>query len=359
MANWPINIDLQQDELFSSWIIRVALKHGISPIDLTGLIWQKRRVWTTDIDRILPSSGLNKLSDSSGVSIARLHNSTFHGLLSKISGNIGDHGLWPWLIPYGVRNRSYRGGIQFCSDCLKEDNNPYLRKSWRLAWNVSCHKHRSYFFEFCPECQSLIEPNKLSEKNRLICVCSNCKADFRDFSTNQNTEDNFDIQNQCQEIVHNEFSVFDKDICSSKDWFKLLRFYILIISRCSNTKLTSLPLLLRYFDVEYINTNLTGLGFEYLSIKERSMILDGCQKLLNVGTEKLTEIINNIGVSKNTFIGINSNIPTLFKPIFEKIEKENTQKPIAKNKLSNPVEKAVILRKYRRLLRKYRLKTSE
>lgn len=48
---WTIPVDLQSDELLSSWLVRVALENGCDPLALTAALWPSRRAWSSDIDR--------------------------------------------------------------------------------------------------------------------------------------------------------------------------------------------------------------------------------------------------------------------------------------------------------------------
>ncbi|MCX7553080.1 TniQ family protein [Marinicella sp. S1101] len=356
LSKWPIKVDIQDDELFSSWLIRVALEHGISPIDITGSLWEHKRVWTTDIDRKLSSSSIDMLVKKSGISQVKLVGSTYSE--SIIHRNVDEYRTWPWLIPYGVRNRNYRGGLQFCPLCLKEDKKPYFRKSWRLSWNVSCQKHNSYLLELCPSCGSVVEPNKLSEKHGKISICASCHTDLSSLAPETCQRDCSKIQSICNDAYANKFITHKGQNYCFEDWFELLRFYALLISRCSNTKLKKLPLLLDGYGVQYKNSNLSGLAFEYLSVNERSLILSGCWKLMGLSDSELTQTINTIGISKNTFKGVKSKIPILFMPIYRNIKAMNSKSLGSKNKSGKPIEKAVVLRKLQRLLRKHRLKNS-
>ena len=355
MATWPLSVELNEDELFSSWLIRNALAHGMSPIDFTATIWEKKRVWTTDIDRKLPDSKVNKLSKSTGVKADRIHTSTLYSLLKNISSKLTTQGFWPWVLHYGVRNRSYKAGLQFCPDCFAEDMSPYFRRSWRIAWNVGCNKHGKYFLDACQECNSPIEPNKLDEMNKLICICSNCGSDYRNQSSENCDQQNLNLQEVCNENVRLRLIEYHGHTYRSEDWFELLRFYILIISRCSNTKLIRLPRMLEKLEVDYIDVNPLGLGFEYLKVKERSRILSGCEALFDFNQDEFICAINSLKITKNTFIGISRKIPFLFEPIFNNTQKERSYKSQTKGKSSNPASKSSVLKMYQRLLRKHRL----
>src|SRR3954466_10189782 len=64
---WPIPVSLLPDELFSSWLVRVALAHGCDPLTLTRTIWPRWRVWCSDLDRGIDASHLKSISECSGI----------------------------------------------------------------------------------------------------------------------------------------------------------------------------------------------------------------------------------------------------------------------------------------------------
>ena len=69
MASWPINVALQEDESLSSWLSRAALENGCDPLVLTGNVWPKWRVWTTDIDRGMSEERLLTLEKASCINV--------------------------------------------------------------------------------------------------------------------------------------------------------------------------------------------------------------------------------------------------------------------------------------------------
>lgn len=43
-------------------------------------------------------------------------------------------------------------GLQFCPACLAEDEVPYFRKRWRVAFYTCCTKHSTMMHDRCPAC---------------------------------------------------------------------------------------------------------------------------------------------------------------------------------------------------------------
>lgn len=103
--------------------------------------------------------------------------------------------LWPsyppkgplaWVMPIGRYGRRRRGhGQQFCRKCLAEDENPFFRRRWRLAFNVLCERHAIMLDDACRICGAPVEFHVGDFGKRLldfecpITRCSNCGADLR------------------------------------------------------------------------------------------------------------------------------------------------------------------------------------
>lgn len=46
---------------------------------------------------------------------------------------------------------------RYCPRCLAEDAQPFIRRSWRLAYSVVCHKHHIVLRDCCPHCMARID----------------------------------------------------------------------------------------------------------------------------------------------------------------------------------------------------------
>jgi len=54
--------------------------------------------------------------------------------MKNVAGRVpASHDPWPWVRPFGRRNRRCVQGWQYCPSCLEEDDKPFLRLHWRLA----------------------------------------------------------------------------------------------------------------------------------------------------------------------------------------------------------------------------------
>ncbi len=143
---WPVSVDPLPDELLSSWINRLALANGMAPRPFSRVIGCGDGMWAPRLDLHLPSHLATFLCEQSGLPSEAI--STM--ILSSWA-------LTPLLLP--LRESVHRGRstwIQYCPQCLAEDETPYFRRQWRLASRVSCFAHGCGLRDRCPACRTAI-----------------------------------------------------------------------------------------------------------------------------------------------------------------------------------------------------------
>ncbi|WP_428413375.1 TniQ family protein [Pararhizobium sp.] len=143
---WPVIVMPQPDELLSSWLHRLAYSNGVAPKAFARVLGLKSGMWSAALDLRLPSDVASLLRAHTGISSDQLSAMTLSPTLPK-----------QLLLP--LRNSGGRDGstwLQFCSRCLADDAQPYLRRRWRLASRVSCTKHGCRLRDRCPSCHGHI-----------------------------------------------------------------------------------------------------------------------------------------------------------------------------------------------------------
>lgn len=76
-------------------------------------------------------------------------------------------------------------GLQFCPRCLAEDEEPYFRRRWRLAFMVVCEKHHVLLQDRCPGCRAAVNfhHSELGSFKRFaagsLTICNLCGLDLR------------------------------------------------------------------------------------------------------------------------------------------------------------------------------------
>lgn len=152
---WTIRLKPSDDELLSSWLTRLASAHGTNVLEFTRAVWPETRWWLTrqnyDVDRRNERRIFDVLSAKTVTSYER----TIATSLTSLDGRLFEtplSGPIPWLLPCALSSAVKRFGLQFCPWCLRDDEQPYFRRVWRLAFTVFCPKHNVMLSDRCPEC---------------------------------------------------------------------------------------------------------------------------------------------------------------------------------------------------------------
>lgn len=69
--------------------------------------------------------------------------------------------------------------MKFCPMCLREDNVPYFRKIWRVAFYNICHKHKCRMYEECPQCKAILDISSMYANKLTYEFCHKCGFDFK------------------------------------------------------------------------------------------------------------------------------------------------------------------------------------
>jgi hypothetical protein len=184
---WPAHIKPKEDELLSSWLVRLTMEHGLKLHTFCSLVWSRRKqIWNRDIDKCADQSILDVLSEKTATppdDVARTTLAYYQGCLYE---KHNPYGNTRWIMPVGVYHRTRRNyGLQFCPRCLAEDKEPYYRCSWRLAFITLCEKHDASLYDRCPQCAAPINfhRNELGDRRKWtpdsIVQCSACRHDLR------------------------------------------------------------------------------------------------------------------------------------------------------------------------------------
>lgn len=176
-ARFLLHPQPQEDELLSSWLVRVALEHEAAPATFTNLYLPEWRnsLWANDVDLQGDESLLERLETKSGVAKERLFATTLRGydgyLFERAHGRTGGT---LFVGPLGMRGRrSTLPGLRYCPKCLSEDERPYFRRKWRLTFSVACQRHSCYLLDRCQGCGTPLTPY-LACRTGCIDICHKC-----------------------------------------------------------------------------------------------------------------------------------------------------------------------------------------
>lgn len=178
------------DELLSSWLVRTAWSNG----QYLERFWRKtllidKNIWHWDIDRGSLAQLVTRLAEVTETPLERAMATTLRGYEGILYKKCPAFGIWPWILPIGRKVNSWSlHGQQYCPLCLAEDESPYFRKKWRLAFSVACLTHGIILRDACPICKSPVNFHE-SEVGRWciqettpLTFCPYCEGDYREVS---------------------------------------------------------------------------------------------------------------------------------------------------------------------------------
>ena len=162
-------------ESFSSWFLRLSQANSVTPQDLYRVAVPGAYLHSRDLDRVACPDLLKALSLRTGLEASEISELTFARWSGAIFGEDDGRNKLPWLPPTGREKTRKSFGQQYCPHCLAEDDQPYLRASWRIAFVSACTLHRTLLCDRCPGCAEPLQPLKL-QRDRRGFVCPKCGA---------------------------------------------------------------------------------------------------------------------------------------------------------------------------------------
>jgi len=188
---WPVHFKPKKDELLSSWVTRLAIAHGLSlPSFLSAVISKESYpyvILNLDIDKAVPTRLLNLLVSRTGTSQSRIASATLIGYEGLLYEKLSVAGKTRWIMPVTGKLTHGTHGSQYCHRCLSEDEDPFFRRSWRLAFNVICIKHQIELSDRCVSCGKAVDFRKGFTSTRTkvpsgsITRCVSCHWDIREW----------------------------------------------------------------------------------------------------------------------------------------------------------------------------------
>lgn len=162
----------QDDELLSSWLLRVARGNSAKLQTFCHLIWPGRQLWNRDLDAMSPSDIVRDLANLTGTHVDQASATTLRSLEGVLYDRVRVKNASRWILPLGVYHRTRRrGGQQWCAECLIADRQPYYRKNWRLAVASTCSRHGIVLADRCMDCSSPAVPHRGIDPFCHVCGC--------------------------------------------------------------------------------------------------------------------------------------------------------------------------------------------
>lgn len=282
----------RENELLSSWLIRTAIAHGCTPLTLTNLIWKRWRVWTIDLDLAITSNKLDILRLSTGQNIL-INDLTLKQVNKKING---DSLYKKWITKIGVRNLDRTGGLRFCPLCLNKS--PYLKKTWRLAWNIYCEDHKVLLQTTCCNCSLPFTPHKISYNQLSMIHCVRCNYSLVSQVYPLKDNDILDIQKYLNQMI---FLNSDYTCNQIKEKFEIYHFFIRFFNRAYYFKSKPDQLLMESLDVDISNNNNNVSTIEMMPPEHLIKLMKIISLVKDKSADELAECFYSFGYTRQSF----------------------------------------------------------
>lgn len=355
-SQWSVVAPVMHDEIISSWLVRAALIQGCDPMTLTLTVWPKWRIWTQDADRFFNEDRLDPICALSGIEKTALRSASLFPIAMQIYGKKPpEKTAWTWVVAPGARNTKRHSGIQYCTDCLKDDVRPYFRIHWRFAWHTCCKVHGHALFDRCHACNAPVEYHRLQAQDKLITVCATCKADLRAASVRNSLPDALKFQRVADDVLLHGAGTFLGSAMSIKPWFELADYFVSLIRIAQRNENEPLNEFLKLIGVQMPECvpMQPGNHLEILETHDREKLMGALFPLMSASTQQFDQALQKSRITKQGFAGhglvlpdwVKENAATLPCTIREKSTKSNTQ-------LHGPRSKYQVKRMMARLQRK-------
>ena len=166
--------------------MRIAMGNGLKLYSFCCVALKRITSWNRDVDKIAYPELVKIVAEKTATPFHRAWDTTLSSYEGLCYEKHNAYGNTVWILRAGIYHRTRRlFGQQYCPRCLREDREPYFRKSWRLAFITLCSKHNVLLLDRCPRCGSPVNfhRDEMGDRNKacaqsLVC-CHKCAFDLR------------------------------------------------------------------------------------------------------------------------------------------------------------------------------------
>lgn len=184
---FPYYLKSKKNELFSSWLCRIAINHKVKPQTfILNYFGRGYPIWNRDIDMLAPSFLIDKVAKHTPMKRVDIINMFLCSYESYVFESVAKKGgATENILPIGINHRKRkRFGLQFCNRCLGKEE-PYYRKEWRLSTSIICVSCNVYLQDRCKNCNSPVTFHRINLSNNVsimefksLKICSHCNVDL-------------------------------------------------------------------------------------------------------------------------------------------------------------------------------------
>lgn len=296
-------------ESLSSWRQRIGISNGFKIYPLAPA-----EVKHTDTDLSPSCPTLEWLSKASGQSIEYLETLTLRGLHGK-SLRFGCEKMVPkWVIPLHYSRRDVSFGAQYCPICLRSDDEPFFRLSWRLAFSTVCQTHSVRLLDRCSKCGHPAWPGSVAlgslfKAHIPVHICPICTFDLRAApATPESNQVNSLMTGMCFE---NLVQLNPEIIVPALEFAESLW----VVCQLFLKKRPSVNLAVQDSEEGLIARSLRGFSVrsvEHLSLENRNRVIDAASRLFTSWPDTFVKFCSKHNIKAEHFSESRTVLPTWF-----------------------------------------------
>lgn len=177
-STWSFRIEPFDDELLSSFLIRAAHRHGLTPYRFCAFSFGQSPIWNRDIDCCASDRQLDAISSESHVPYERVQAMTLRSLIAaehQTDRNEMSPGRAQWINNVGIYHRLRRRyGLRYCPTCLRAT--ACYQRLWRVGFITWCPQHKLPLRDCCAVCGHPIVPHR-HQDSLVHCVACGSRLD--------------------------------------------------------------------------------------------------------------------------------------------------------------------------------------
>jgi uncharacterized protein (DUF983 family) len=165
---------------------------------LNAIFGSSRSLLCADLDNHVPPKVLERIAIGSGLPEARIEEMTLANYVGNLNNRHTPRGHKFWILPTSpISNDRNRPGLQYCPQCLAEDERPYMRRQWRLGFVTACVKHNMMLRDRCPRCGAFIHQHRSPSLRH----CFQCGLDLTKVKTDSPAPEAVAFQSQLEQAL--------------------------------------------------------------------------------------------------------------------------------------------------------------
>lgn len=164
-AVWPAHPHPHKGECLSSWIVRCAQHNGLKAQTFcVQNFGHEHQIWNRDIDRLAPKWLLIAMAEKTGTAKSTTFKTTIKFYENRLYPKLHPASQLRWIIPLKLYHRQHNGfGQQYCPKCLAQDDEPYFRLMWRIAFYTFCPIHQTKLYDRCYACGAPVAFHRIEQ----------------------------------------------------------------------------------------------------------------------------------------------------------------------------------------------------